>query len=128
MGLYQNQSLAFYYRLGLLIFSMMSLVVCYISFQNLSIKRNLLLMKKPLVKHQLPSLDYWMRSAQKWHLRVIRFRPKAQAQIQLGVQGHYQDLLSYLTAQTYKHPHWQWSRIMIEKKDDVLWMYWDLNL
>lgn len=125
MGFYKVRSLAVYCLSGLL---MVSLICCYVSFHLLHQKKIQIRRVKSFVKSQPPSIDEWMQIAQEFHLHMIRFRPVAKDRVQIGLQGQYQDFISCLRLQIQKHPHWRWSRILIEEKNHLLWMHWELSV
>lgn len=128
MGFYQVRSLAVYYRIGLLTVLMLSLFCCYISFYVLHQKKHEVSRVKLPVKSPSLSIDDWMQMSQEFHLHMIRFRPIAQERVQIGLQGQYQDFILCLRTQIQKHPDWRWSRILIEQKDHLLWMHWELSI
>lgn len=127
MGFNQIWSLAIYYRIGLLVLNFISVGICYQTFSILSSHQTSVFLPPPKSNPILPTIDEWMQTATQFHLQVIAYRPFGKESIQLGLQGQYQDLIACLNFYFNKYPAWQWTRILIEEKQDFLRMHWELQ-
>ena len=127
MGFNQIRPLAIYYRIGLLAVNFISMGICYQTFSHLSSQHAPVFMPPHQSNHLLPTLDEWMQTATQFHLQVIAYRPLGTESVQVALQGQYQDLIACLNFYFKKYPTWQWSRILIEEKQDFLRMHWELH-